>query len=97
MRYEFHTLSEFEFEVDPSKLPKPTPLQVIPLKEGAKEIPAHTVLQVATQNNMACLKTAADYEYLMAEYIVLQKAMKDYIQRYNDAADKHAKQTETQK
>ncbi len=98
VHYVYNKLEDFKFNVDPSKLPKVTPIVPIPTKEGDKSVPAPLSLQIAVSNNVACLKTEDDYTFLLNEYVALTVAVTAYVKRYNELADQNsAKETESTK
>lgn len=97
VRYVYNELDEFKFNVDPAKLPVPTPMKQVPIQPKATEVPSSVVLQIATVNNLACLKTEADYEFLRKEYIALTVAITEYVDRYNKLAKQSSAEAESKK
>ncbi len=94
VRYVYNELEQFEFKVDPQTLASPTPLALIPISTKATEVPSSVVLQVAVANNLACLKTESDYEFLFKEYMALRVAVTEYVARYNELAKQNSAEAE---
>ena len=97
VRYVYNELEPFKFNVDPQTLPAPKPLAQVPVPANAKEVPASLVLQIAVANNMACLKTESDYEFLFKEYMALRVAVVNYVDRYNKLAKQSSADAESKK